>query len=76
MTFKPDVNLDPGRVRDSRGRRVRGGGLAVGGGLGTLVIFTAGTDHARVHLHGLDHGIALRIRDHLLWTEGGGDDAV
>jgi len=38
MTFKPDVNLDPGRVRDSRGRRVRGGGLAVGGGLGTLVI--------------------------------------
>jgi uncharacterized protein len=38
MTFRPDVNLDPGRVRDSRGRRVRGGGLAVGGGLGTLVI--------------------------------------
>ena len=38
MTFKPDVNLDPGRVRDARGRRVRGGGLAVGGGLGTLVI--------------------------------------
>ena len=38
MTFKPDVNLDPGRVRDVRGRRVRGGGLAVGGGLGTLVI--------------------------------------
>ena len=38
MTFRPDVNLDPGRVRDVRGRRVRGGGLAVGGGLGTLVI--------------------------------------
>ena len=38
MTFKPDVNLDPGRVRDVRGRRVRGGGLAIGGGLGTLVI--------------------------------------
>jgi predicted metalloprotease len=38
MTFRPDVDLDPGRVRDSRGRRVRGGGLAVGGGLGTLVI--------------------------------------
>jgi len=38
MTFKPDVDLDPGRVRDVRGRRVRGGGLAVGGGLGTLVI--------------------------------------
>jgi len=42
-------------------------------GLGTLVIFTAGTEHARVELHGLDHGLALRIRDHLL-TSGGGDD--
>jgi len=41
-------------------------------GLGTLVIFTAGTEHARVQLHGLDHGIALRIRDHLL-SSGGGD---
>jgi membrane protein YdbS with pleckstrin-like domain len=35
-------------------------------GLGTLVIYTAGTEHARVHLAGLDHRIALRIRDHLL----------
>ena len=42
-------------------------------GLGTLVIFTAGTEHARVQLHGLDHGLALRIRDHLLLS-GGGDD--
>ena len=38
MTFRPDVDLDPGRVRDVRGRRVRGGGLAVGGGVGTLII--------------------------------------
>jgi membrane protein YdbS with pleckstrin-like domain len=43
-------------------------------GLGTLVIHTAGTDHARVELHGLDHATALRIRDHLLAGEGG--DAV
>jgi len=41
-------------------------------GLGTLVIFTAGTEHARVQLHGLDHGVALRIRDHLL-SSGAGD---
>ena len=41
MTFRPDVNLDPGRVRDSRGRRMRGGGLAVGGGLGGLVLVAA-----------------------------------
>jgi membrane protein YdbS with pleckstrin-like domain len=43
-------------------------------GLGTLVIYTAGTDHARVDLSGLDHATALRIRDHLLPLEG--DDAV
>jgi uncharacterized protein len=38
MTFRPDVDLDPGRVRDTRGRRLRGGGLAVGGGVGTLIL--------------------------------------
>jgi membrane protein YdbS with pleckstrin-like domain len=43
-------------------------------GLGTLVIYTAGTDHARVELSGLPHGRALAIRDHLL--PAGGDDAV
>jgi uncharacterized protein len=35
-------------------------------GLGTLVIYTAGTDHARVELRGLEHGRALAIREHLL----------
>lgn len=43
-------------------------------GLGTLLIHTAGTDHARVELRGLDHAVASRIRDHLLPGEGG--DAV
>ena len=38
MTFRRDVDLDPGRVQDVRGRRVRGGGIALGGGLGTIVI--------------------------------------
>jgi membrane protein YdbS with pleckstrin-like domain len=42
--------------------------------LGTLVIYTAGTDHAKVELHGLAHARAMRIRDHLL--PSGGDDAV
>ena len=41
MTFRRDVDLDPGRVRDSRGRRVRGGGLAVGGGLGGIILVAA-----------------------------------
>ena len=42
--------------------------------LGTLVIYTAGTDHAKIELRGLNHARAMRIRDHLLPT--GGDDAV
>jgi membrane protein YdbS with pleckstrin-like domain len=42
--------------------------------LGTLVIYTAGTDHARVDLPGLTHTTALRIREHLLPKEEG--DAV
>lgn len=50
------------------------GPLERGVGLGTLVIFTAGTEHARVTLHGLDHGLALQIRDHLLSRDT--DDVV
>jgi uncharacterized protein len=41
-------------------------------GLGTLVIYTAGTSHSRVELGGLEHGRALRIREHLL-PSGAGD---
>ena len=41
MTFRRRVDLDPGRVQDVRGRRIRGGGLAVGGGLGTLILIAA-----------------------------------
>jgi len=50
------------------------GPLERGHGLGTLLIYTAGTDHAMVDLPGLDHATALRIRDHLL--PGESDDAV
>ena len=42
--------------------------------LGTLVIYTAGTDHSRVDLPGLAHVTALRIREHLLPRED--NDAV
>jgi membrane protein YdbS with pleckstrin-like domain len=41
-------------------------------GLGTLVVQTAGTDHATVPLDGLEHGRALAIREHLL-PSGAGD---
>lgn len=40
----------------------------------TLVIYTAGTEHASISLGGLPHEAAMRIRDHLI--EGGLDDAV
>ncbi len=43
-------------------------------GIGTLSIYTAGTDFARVRLSGLEHATALRIRDHLL--PDAGPDAV
>lgn len=35
-------------------------------GLATLVVYTAGTEHAKVTLPGLEHAIALAIRQHLL----------
>jgi membrane protein YdbS with pleckstrin-like domain len=43
-------------------------------GLGTLLIHTAGTQHAQVSLPGLAHETALVIRDHLL--PGEATDAV
>jgi membrane protein YdbS with pleckstrin-like domain len=42
-------------------------------GLSTLVIYTAGTQHASVELSGLSQPLAAAIRDHLLGGEGGGD---
>jgi membrane protein YdbS with pleckstrin-like domain len=43
-------------------------------GLATLILHTAGTHHAAVPLEGLDHGTAVRIRDHFVATSL--DDAV
>lgn len=43
-------------------------------GLGRLVIFTAGTEHSRVELPGLNHQVAYALRNHLL--PRGSDDAV
>jgi membrane protein YdbS with pleckstrin-like domain len=43
-------------------------------GLGTLVVYTAGTDHAKVDLQGLSYETALSLREQLLPREGG--DAV
>jgi membrane protein YdbS with pleckstrin-like domain len=43
-------------------------------GLGRLLIYTAGTEHSRVELPGLEHQTALGIRDRLLPREAA--DAV
>ncbi|HSK17598.1 MAG TPA: PH domain-containing protein [Longimicrobiales bacterium] len=43
-------------------------------GLGTLSVFTAGTKHALVRLHGLDHDRAMAIREHLLRADE--DDVI
>ena len=43
-------------------------------GLGTLVVYTAGTQHSEVKLSGLEFGVAQRIRTHLLPRDQG--DAV
>lgn len=65
------INVPRSRVQHTD---VSQGPLERSHGLGTLVIYTAGTEHARVELGGLDHGTALLIRNHLLPREGG--DAV
>ena len=57
------INVPRSRVQHTD---VSQGPIERGFGLGTLVIYTAGTEHARVELHGLEHGTALHIRDHLL----------
>jgi membrane protein YdbS with pleckstrin-like domain len=43
-------------------------------GLGTLIVYTAGTEHSRVTLPGLDFTMARRLRTQLL--PGGQNDAV
>jgi membrane protein YdbS with pleckstrin-like domain len=43
-------------------------------GLGTLVVYTAGTQHSEVKLPGLEFTVAQRIRTHLLPSDSG--DAV
>lgn len=65
------INVPRSRVQHTD---VAQGPLERSFGLGTLVIYTAGTDHAKIDLSGLDHATALAIRDHLL--SGEGDDAV
>lgn len=45
-------------------------------GLGTLVIYTAGTEHASVPIEGLPHATALAFRDALLTRQPAGPEAA
>lgn len=61
--WRQAINVPRSRVQHTD---VSQGPIERGFGLGTLVIYTAGTNHARVDLPGLEHGTALQIRDYLL----------
>ena len=50
------------------------GPLARSFGIGKLIVYTAGTEHASIELDGLEYGRAIQMRDFLL--RGGEDDAV
>ena len=63
VLWRKVVNVPRSRVQHTD---VSQGPVERGFGLGTLVIYTAGTEHARVDLPGLEHGTALQIRDYLL----------
>ena len=71
VLFRQTISVPKSRVQHTD---VSQGPLQRRYALGTLVIYTAGTDHAKVDLAGLSHARAMRIRDHLL--PSGGDDAV
>ena len=71
VVWRKVINVPRSRVQHTD---VSQGPLERAHGLGTLVLYTAGTHHARVNLSGLDHATALRIRDHFL--VGDADDAV
>lgn len=71
VVWRSVVNVPRSRVQHTD---VSQGPLERRFGLSTLIIHTAGTDHAMVSVNGLDHATALAIRDHLLPRESA--DAV
>jgi hypothetical protein len=71
VLWRRTINVPKSRVQHTD---VSQGPLQRTYALGTLVVYTAGTDHAKVELPGLSHAHAMRIRDHLLPYDG--HDAV
>jgi membrane protein YdbS with pleckstrin-like domain len=68
--WKSVVNVPRSRVQHTD---VQQGPVERSFGLATLIIYTAGTQHASIPLSGLARETALRIRDHLL-TDDEDDD--
>jgi len=71
VVFRTVINVPRSRVQHTD---VSQGPLERAHDLGGLVVYTAGTDYARVRLPGLRHTTAMAIRDHLL--PGSAHDAV
>lgn len=63
VLWREEIHVPRSRVQHTE---VSQGPLERHFGLGTLHVFTAGTEYARVTLGGLEHATAIRIRDHLL----------
>jgi len=68
VVWRTVVNVPRSRVQHTD---VAQGPLERNYGLGRVIVYTAGSAHARVALHGLAYATALRIRDYLLPGEGG-----
>ncbi len=71
VVWRSEISVPQSRVQHTD---VSQGPLERRFGIATLVLHTAGTQHAAVSLGGLSHTAALAIRDFLI--EGGDDDAV
>lgn len=71
VLFRSWIDVPRSRIQHSD---VSQGPLERRFGLGTLTVFTAGTAHAKVELHGLEHARALAIRDYLMRSDE--DDVV
>jgi membrane protein YdbS with pleckstrin-like domain len=69
VVWREVVNVPRSRVQHTD---VSQGPLERRFGLATLVVHTAGTEHAATQLPGLEHGTAMIIRDHLV-AAGRGD---
>jgi membrane protein YdbS with pleckstrin-like domain len=70
VVFRHLVSVPRARVQHTDVER---GPLERRFGLATLVVHTAGHDDSEIRLAGLEHGVALALRDRLL--AGGGDGA-